>query len=224
MLSDSQPKFLIGVGASVDWGLICIAFLRLFDRLSHDISNSVDELDDFCATVEACFIQGGVFCRTPKCGSDIQPAAAVFITERVRRQMAHNCVFHCGSSEQVVWGPIPQNDLKDLSSSLRVASQAMLERVRAKLAGLRRHFSCFALRRILRAQNADATDKPRLQVALVTSIRALGSAFKFDSRILSMEYGDAVPILLRLYEKELRAQTDAPAIGGDHTWFANLKV
>ena len=100
----------------------------------------------------------------------------------------------------------------------------MLERVRAKLAGLRRHFSCFALRRILRAQNANATDKPRLQAALVTSIRALGSAFKFDSRILGMEYDDAVPILLRLYEKGLRAQTDAPASGGDHTWFDNRKV
>jgi len=39
-----------------------------------------------------------------------------------------------------------------------------------------------------------------------------------------MEYDDAVPILPRLYEKELRAQTDAPASGGDHTWFDNRKV
>ena len=82
-------------------------------------------------------MQGGVFCRTPQGGIDSQPAAAVFITERVRRQIAHKCVFHCGPSEQVVWGPIPQDELKDLSSSLRVASRAMLERVRAKLAGLR---------------------------------------------------------------------------------------
>ena len=121
-------------------------------------------------------------------------------------------------------GAIPQDELKDLSSSLRVASRAMLERVRAKLVGLRQHFSCFALRRILRAQKASAADKPRLQAALSASIRALGSAFKFDSRIWAFEYHDAVPILMRIYEKELRAQTDAPASGGDHTWFDNRKV
>ena len=201
LLSKFQPKFLIGAGVSADWGLICIAFLRLFDRLNHDISNSKDELDDFCATVEACFVQGGFFCPTPRGGSDSQPAAAMFITERVRRQIACKCVFHCGSSEQVVWGALPPAELKDLASSLRAAAQGMQHRVKAKLSGLRQHFSCLALRRIQRANNASAEETPSLKAALNASLKALGTAFGLNCRILAFEYHDAVPTAMLLYKK-----------------------
>jgi len=34
VLTKLQPKFCIGAGASADWGLICLAFLRIFDRLA----------------------------------------------------------------------------------------------------------------------------------------------------------------------------------------------
>jgi hypothetical protein len=90
VLATCQPKFCIGAGVSADWGLICIAFLRLFDRLNHDISNSADEMEDFFGTVDACFIRGGVFRPVPvlpPSGGTSQPAAAVFITERVRKQI-----------------------------------------------------------------------------------------------------------------------------------------
>jgi len=177
LLSKCQPKLLIGAGVSADWGLICIACLRLFDRLNHDISNSADELKDFCDTIEACFMQGGVLCRTPQGGSDRQPAAAVFITERVRKQIACTCVFHCGSSGQVVWGPISPAELKDLASSLRAAAQAMLDRVKAKLGGLRQQFYCLALRRIRRAQKASAEETPRLQAAFFCVAESLGDSF-----------------------------------------------
>ena len=192
VLSKFQPKFLIGAGVSADWGLICMAFLRLFDRLNHDISNSADELKDFCETIEACFIQGGVFCPTPKQpasgGCDSQPAAAAFITERVRKQIATKCVFHCGSSDQVVWGPIRPEELKELARSSRVAAEAMLDRVKAKLGGLRHHFCCLALRRIRRAQKASADEKPRLLAELAASLKVLGRAFACDCRILTFEY------------------------------------
>ena len=191
VLSKFQPKFLIGAGVSADWGLICMAFLRLFDRLNHDISNSADELKDFCETIEACFIQGGVFCRTPTLasgGGDSQPAAAAFITERVRKQIATRCVFHCGSSDQVVWGPIRPEELKELARSSRVAAEAMLDRVKAKLGGLRHHFCCLALRRIRRAQKASADEKPRLLAELAASLKVLGRAFACDCRILTFEY------------------------------------
>ena len=225
LLSKSQPQFLLGAGVCADWGLICIAFLRLFDRLSHDISNSADELDEFCDTIEACFIRGGVFCRTPKVGADGQLAAAVFITERVRKQMARKCVFHCGSSDQVVWGPIGNAALKELAEDSRHAAEAMLERVKAKLAGLRQHFSCFALRRIRRAtETANVSERPRLKDRLHASLRVLGKAFKLDSRILVFEYDDAVPVMMLLYDKALRAKEEAPASGGGHPWFDNRPV
>ena len=106
VLAKFQPTFCIGAGVSADWGLICIAFLRLFDRLNHDISNSADEMEDFFGTVDACFIRGGVFRPVPvlpPSGGTSQPAAAVFITERVRKQIEKKCVFHCGERDQLVW-------------------------------------------------------------------------------------------------------------------------
>ena len=47
LLAKCQAMLWIGAGASADWGLICIAFRRLFDRLGPDISNSSDELKYF---------------------------------------------------------------------------------------------------------------------------------------------------------------------------------
>ena len=61
VLAKLQPKSRIGDGVSADWGLICIAFLRVLDRLSHDISNSANETEDFIDTVDAFVINGGGF-------------------------------------------------------------------------------------------------------------------------------------------------------------------
>ena len=246
LLSKFQPKFMIGAGVCADWGLICVAFLRLYDRANHDISNSLDELCDFADIINACFIRGGVFCKTPQPNTDGQPAAAarddgepaaagstthgqpaaaVFITERVRKQIACKCVFHCGSSDQVVWGPISEDALAELASSSRAAAEAMLERVKAKFGGLRVQFSCFALRRICRALKTENRDRqPRLKEQLLASVKTLGSAFVSDSRILALEYNDALPVALRVYEKALREQRGAPASGGEHISFDNRIV
>jgi hypothetical protein len=143
-----QPKFMLGAGVSADWGIITLAFLRLYDRLDHDISNSMDELEDFCSTIEACFVQGGVFCKLPAASGADQGKPAMFITERVRMQIQARCVFHCGQTEQVIWGPISQFDLGSLASSLRAAATAMIRRVRAEFMDVRTDFCCMALRLI----------------------------------------------------------------------------
>ena len=91
------------------------------DRFSHDISNSVDEMEDFINTVDACFINGGVFRPVPAASGTGRSSQAsretVFITERVRRQIARKCVFHCGSRDQLVWGQITRRDFEVLSLS-----------------------------------------------------------------------------------------------------------
>ena len=143
-----QPKFMLGAGVSADWGIITLAFLRLYDRLDHDISNSMDELEDFCSTIEACFVQGGVFCKLPAASGADQGKPAMFITERVRMQIQARCVFHCGQTEQVIWGPMRQFDLGSLASSLRAAATAMIRRVRAEFMDVRTDFCCMALRLI----------------------------------------------------------------------------
>ena len=55
---------------------------------------------------------------------------------------------------QLVWGQIKRRELEELSLSLQTAAKAMKHRVIAKLGGLRQHFSCFALRRIHRLEEA----------------------------------------------------------------------
>ena len=59
---------------------------------------------------------------------------------------------------------------------------------------------------------------------LSASLKSLGVTFKFDCRILAFEYHDAVPTVMLLYEKELRAQKDAPASGGEGNVTGMLKV
>ena len=48
----------------------------------------------------------------------------------------------------------------------------MLDRVKAKLSGLRRDFCCLALRRILLAQKANAVEKAKLEEELAKAEKA----------------------------------------------------
>ena len=40
LLRRFESKFCLAVGLSVDWGIICEAFLRVFDKKGHDIAKS----------------------------------------------------------------------------------------------------------------------------------------------------------------------------------------
>jgi hypothetical protein len=179
MLKRFNPKFLHAAGVSADWGLITINFLRIFDRMTHDIANSKDELADFCHIINVCFVEGHIFLPAgpasggagPDSGgagaaSGAVPTAtgsasstptprlfkeAMFITERVRRQTKKKVVFHCGSHHVPAWGKISTADLNDLSSRLRCAARVMIDRVSAELQGLRQDFACFAVGRIAEA-------------------------------------------------------------------------
>ena len=209
LLAKFQPKFLLAAGASADWGLICNAFLRLFDRLQHDISNSLDELEEFVATIRAVFIEGGLFCPVSKPLADAgQPVATpaqkegTFITDRVRRQMRHKCVFHCGNKQQVVWGQCSGTDLKDLSQRTRVAAQAMLDRIDAEFAGIRRSFSCFRLERV---EKAFVLKEPGMRATVRKHLGNLARAFKVDGALAALELQDAAPVAVRFWKAAVAA-------------------
>ena len=206
MLKKFTPKFMHAAGMSADWGLICLQFLRLFDCFDHDISNSECQFQQFNTTIAACFLDGGIFTssRAPA-ASGAAPAASgatpAFITERVRQQTLTKCVFSCGSSQQIVWGPIQPDDLKSLLSSTRLAATAMLARVREDLKGPRQWFSCFAVRLIYKAASgADAETNMRRHIA---DAGRLGRLFKLDYRILQIEYADAYPVVVTLWKGTL---------------------
>ena len=75
VLAKFQPKCCIGAGVSADWGLICIAFLRLFDRLNHDISNSADEMEDFSAQWTHVSYVAAFFVRFLCCHHQVAPVS-----------------------------------------------------------------------------------------------------------------------------------------------------
>ena len=221
LLKNFKPKFLHAAGVSADWGLICVAFLRLFDRFDHDIANSSDELDHFVETVRACFIQGHIFRRVPivpACGGPPSRQRAMFITDRVRRQTMSNVVLRCGKEHVVIWGAICAADLRDLTESTSVAATAMLDRVRAELSGLRTDFSCFAVKRVGQACSRGGEAEVMKQ-RLLASVRALACAFKLDSRVVQLEYSDALPIVQSLWEAALICDETT-----NDRWFDNRRV
>ena len=195
LLSKFQPKFVIAMGVSADWGLISKYFLRLFDDGDHDISNSADEEDNFTAIFESVFVNGGVFHKTSASGGT--ELDAEFITERVRQQSRHKCVFRCGDKHTLVWGPIAEPDLKQLSMETRVAAKTTLDRVHADMAGVRRDFQCFAHKRIAVALGTDAARGAAMRSSLIDAVKSLGKVFRLDGRMLQVEYLDAMPVMLK---------------------------
>ena len=108
-------------------------------------------MEQFLNTMDAVFVEGGVFCPVPlpACGGSLQPVAhGGFITERVRKQMRHRCVFHCGQQPQVVWGECKPAEVKEIHQRVRVAAQVCKERVRAEFKGLRMAWSVLRLARV----------------------------------------------------------------------------
>ena len=61
MLKQFKPKFMLQAGVAADWGLVGTAFLRLFDKLDHDIACSEEEVIEFYQTITSCFIKGVFF-------------------------------------------------------------------------------------------------------------------------------------------------------------------
>ena len=219
-LKKMSTQFLTAAGVAADWGLISIAFLRLFDCLDHDIANSYDEVEQFCATITACFVEGGVFKRlaapavSAASGADQLPQ--LFITERVRMQTQSKCVFRCGSQHQVVWGPMKEAELKELALSTRVAAQAAIARVRAEARGIRADFACFCLKLVDESLSGNSPHHRNLNDKLLGSARSLGQAFQLDSRVLELEYIDAMPLVARLYRAAKTAgEGEVPASGGE---------
>ena len=201
LLAKFKPKFTHALGVSADWGLISEWFLRLFDSKDHDISNSVDEEEEFAKIFESVFVNGGVFHKTGASACGDAELLPEFMTERVRQQCRQRCVFRCGEKSTVVWGPIEKSDLEALSLETRVAAQTTLARVHADMADGRRHFQCFSLKRIAVAFGQDAARGAAMRGCLLAALRNLGRTFRLDVRMLQLEYEDAIPVMLKLFQE-----------------------
>jgi len=219
LLSKFKPKFMHAMGVSADWGLISEYFLRRFDDGSHDISNSVDEEEEFITLFDNVFVKGGVFHKISASDCVDAGTTAEFMTERVRKQCQKKCVFRCGDKQQVVWGAIGEAELKELAVETRVAAEATVARIRADMAGARRNFQCFSLKRIGIVFGADKTKGQTMKGHLVDAIKKLAAQFQLDRRLLQIEYNDAIPVMLKHYQR-----MDPGAQKPYSTSFRNLTV
>ena len=61
LLRKLESKFCLALGLSADWGIVCEAFLRLFDKKGHDIAKSASEISNFKFVIKTPFIDGGKF-------------------------------------------------------------------------------------------------------------------------------------------------------------------
>ena len=108
---------------SVDWGLVCTWFLRLFDEAHHDIAKLRSEIDCMLETLDAVFVKGRVFqdlfCAAPGAvaqtrGPMVEPLPQLptaggrdevgFITAKVLRNLRKKYVFYAGGVPVLLWG------------------------------------------------------------------------------------------------------------------------
>ena len=143
LLGRLNAKFCTALGLSADWGLVCKAFLRLFDEASHDIASSKAQVAALIETLDALFIQARVFLRPgpaaagaadiPAIGRSLQDTGAVplFITHYVQKQLQQRFVFRCGESLIQPWGPCTQGALVELSQRMHNVAKTTITRIRA---------------------------------------------------------------------------------------------
>ena len=123
ILKKLDSKFCLTIAVSADWGLICQAFLRLFDQTSHDIAKTYHEIESFKKVLRALFLKGRVFYGSrdiqlavgnalskddalPAIGGYFGEAGVkpMFITHGVEKALQRRAVFNCGSEQVLLWG------------------------------------------------------------------------------------------------------------------------
>ena len=115
LLRKLQSKFCLALGLSADWGIVCEAFLRLFDKKGHDIARSASEISNFKFVLKTLFIDGYVFynreassitSKTQAIGGYLgkQGARPKFVTRCVEKQLRQRCVSQCGEEICLLWG------------------------------------------------------------------------------------------------------------------------
>ena len=124
LLRQLASRFCAAIGVSAAWGVICNWFLRRFNAANHDIAKSRSEIDGMVETLNAVFIEGGLFKRqlAPGTATDKGPSVAEeplprlptagsatgdevgFITAKVLGNLRKKCVLYAGGNAVLLWG------------------------------------------------------------------------------------------------------------------------
>ena len=147
LLQKLNTRFCIALGVSADWGIVCQWYLRLFDNANHDIAKSRAEIDAFCETLEAVFVQGRIFQRLKNQSAAAATGAAetaeslpsapapgqemCFITARVIRNLRHRYVFYADGQPVVPWREPTADDVAEVQHRMQNVARMTIDRLRA---------------------------------------------------------------------------------------------
>ena len=182
LLKKLDSKFALAIGLSADWGIVTQAFLRLFDKTSHDIAKTHAEIAAFKTVLRVLFEEGSVFYRRDFPGIDGQPAAATrassslpaiggylgsegvrpaFVTQSVEKTISRKVVFNCGNEQVVLWGPPKAEDVKDMALRLKFVTAQVIDRVDAEFGHLSA-FRCFDVVEVSRPSTVQSQRRHRV--------------------------------------------------------------
>ena len=155
LLKRLDSKFALGIGVSADWGLVTQAFLRLFDKVYHDVAKTERHINAFVEVLKELFQNGGVFLnrefdknlrvsRLPAIGGYFGAVGVkpMFVTEHIEKMLGRRVVFNCGSEQILLWRPLPKEDAEDISARLKFVTSHVIDRIDAEMGHLKA-FSCF---------------------------------------------------------------------------------
>jgi hypothetical protein len=215
MLKNFEAKFCIALGVSADWGLVCQAFLRQFDKRDHDIALSCSEVRAFIEALEALFVKGHVFTKANAPGVPRQPLATdaplppacdqaskdkscqpCFITERVLTQIRTQCVFRAGAVPVLIWGRCSESVPTELAGRIANIAKTTMARLRAEFPeeSIRGWLSAFELRLTRLAFGPDRDGSARKQV--LRGISQVAGALNLDQQCAVLEYTDAAKYII----------------------------
>lgn len=234
MMQNFTPKFCVALGVSADWGLVCQAFLRLFDKSDHDIALSRSQIRGFIETLEAMFLKGHVFMKASAPGVPRQPLATdaplppvcekalrddsvkpCFITERVEKQIRTQCVFRAGPLPVLCWGRCDEAMSKELAGRIGNVTKTVIGRLQAEFPDdtMRGWLSAFEVRLLRLAFGADPPTSVRRQV--LRGISQIAGALNLDPQKAVFEYRDAASYIIAKTDKgQPLAVADARAVFG----------
>ena len=209
LLKKLDSRFALAIGVSADWGLVCQAFLRLFDKTDHDIAKTHSEIHAFKEALRILFDEGGVFSsrgtrhgvegkRLPAIGGHLGIAGVkpMFVTQWIEETLRKRVVFNCGSEQVLLWGAPKVDDVKEIAERLKFVTAHVLDRVDADF----RHLQCFACFDVSSVRSAFGCQVPaealRLQQSLQRKVRGIAQDLGVDGTTAASEYRQVAPLIL----------------------------
>ena len=204
VLRTLTSEFCTALGMSADYGLICHAFIKLFDAQNHDVARSEAELDWFAKTLKAIFTHGRLLgvvplavasaasaAENPSQATAPEPKQRGFITDAVAKQIRRKVVVRAGGEVVVLWGKPDVEKMRELALRSHVVVDECLDRLRADYNAdlVRRDFACFDVPAIRKAFGGEEGSQASQRV-IYGKLKGLALATRVDAAMAILGFKD----------------------------------